>query len=254
VILKERKDLVGEGPPSPRFSGEVAGSAVVLAGLLLEAGQPAEALACVEEVLPDHEKVVRTEQDRLKAAVKEQQEPAQVPVEAGHQESLQSFLRATPIFPDNSLHRQRAALLARRGAALARLGRDAEAVEAVRQAVAIGTGLLWGDRPFHAPPASIESLWAFLPTLFWPVESCHRYDLACHLALDSTLPGENGKSDAAEQAVWALRWYVASGFDNLHRFRTDLALEPLRKREDFRKLVGDLEARGRERKDAPESR
>jgi tetratricopeptide (TPR) repeat protein len=74
VILKERKDLVGDGPPSPRFQGEAAGSAVVLAGLLLEAGRPAEALACVEEVLPAHEKVVRREQDRVKAQALEQKD------------------------------------------------------------------------------------------------------------------------------------------------------------------------------------
>jgi tetratricopeptide (TPR) repeat protein len=250
AILKERKGLVGQGPPSSRFSGEVAGSVVVLAGLLLEAGRPAEALACVEEVLPGCEKAVWTEQDRVKAAVKEQQEAAQVPVEAGHQDSLQSFLRATPIFPDNSLHRQRAALVARRGAALAHLGREAEAVEAVRQAIGINAGIVWGDRPFHPPPASPDALWAFLPTLLWPLESCHLYDLACHLTLASTRPGANDRPDPAEQAVRALRWCIASGFDNLHQLRTDPALEPLRKREDFRQLVRDLEARSLGRKDA----
>jgi hypothetical protein len=155
-----------------------------------------------------------------------------------------------PVVPDHSLHRQWSMLLARRGAALARLGRDAEAVEAVRQAVGITAGILWGDRPFHPPPTSLESLWAFLPALLWPAESCHRYDLACHLALASTLHGYNGKPDPAEEAVRALHWCVASGFDNLHRLRTDPALEPLRKRKDFWKLVRDLEAGSAERKDA----
>src|SRR5262249_53806279 len=78
------------------------------------------------------------------------------------------------------------------------------------------------------PPASLASLGAFLPTLLWPVDPCHLYDLACHLALASTLPGENGRPGAADQGVALLRCCVASGFDNLHLFRTDPALEPLR--------------------------
>src|SRR5262249_15552464 len=74
AILKERNTLVGQGPQSPRFSGEVGGSAAVLADRLLEAGRPAEALACIDAVLPAHEEAVRTEQDRVKTAAKEQQE------------------------------------------------------------------------------------------------------------------------------------------------------------------------------------
>src|SRR5262249_36597286 len=153
-----------------------------------------------------------------------------------------SFLRTRPIFLDKSLHRQWAALLALRGAALARVGRGAEAVGAVRQAVGITAGIVCGDRPFYLP-ASVASLWAFLATLLWPAESCHLYDLACHLALASTLPGENSRPDPADQAVRLLRCCVASGFDNPHQFRTDPALEPLRERKDFQNLVRHLEAR-----------
>ena len=35
--------------------------------------------------------------------------------------------------------------------------------------------------------------------------------------------------------------YIASGFDNPYKLRTDPRLEPLRKREDFQKLVHELE-------------
>jgi hypothetical protein len=86
------------------------------------------------------------------------------------------------------------------------------------------------------------------------VEPGQLYDLACHLALTSTLPGETGSADLAEQAVQALRCCVASGFDNLHQLRTDSALAPLRKRQDFQKLVRDLEARRPGRKDASQNR
>ena len=41
----------------------------------------------------------------------------------------------------------------------------------------------------------------------------------------------------------ALADFIASGFDNPYKLRTDPRLEPLRGREDFQKLVGDLEAK-----------
>src|SRR5262249_48126694 len=50
AILKEHQDLVGQAPLSPRFSGELGRSAAILADLLLEAGRPAEALACIDAV------------------------------------------------------------------------------------------------------------------------------------------------------------------------------------------------------------
>jgi hypothetical protein len=248
-IVAERKDLVGQDPPEPRFQGEFAGSATVLARLLLEAGRPAEALACVEGVLPDLDKAVQTEQDRVKTAAKERQEAEPLP-KSPNTESLGSHLRKMPIVPDASLQRDHARLLACWGAALSRLGRGQEAGEAVRQAVGLTAGLVWGDRPFHPPPASLASLGTLLPTLLWPAESCHLYDLACHLALASTLHGP----EPAEQAVRALRCCVAAGFDNLLLLRTDPALEPLRKREDFQKLVHDLEATSPGGKDATPNR
>lgn len=63
------------------------------------------------------------------------------------------------------------------------------------------------------------------------------------LALASTLPADARIPNPAGRAVRALRDYVTTGFYNPHRLRTDPALEPLRKREDFQKLVGDLEAK-----------
>ncbi len=241
VILEARKDLDGQAPRSPRFQGEVAGSAVVLAGLLLETGRPAEALACVDGVLPAQEKAVRTEQDRLKAEVTEQQEAE--PINPGNPNSFRLFLRKMPIIPDRSLHRDWAMLLACRGAALARLGRNREAVEAVRQAVGVTAGLLTEGGPSLRSPRSLASLRADVAELLGSLEPCYLYDLAGRLALASTLPGEDDRPDPADQAVLLLRCSVAVGFDNAHKLRTDPALEPLRKRDDFRNLVRDVEAR-----------
>ena len=249
MILKERKDLVGHGPPASRFQAEVAGSAVVLAGLLLEAGRPAEALACVEGVLPAHEEVVRTEQDRVKAAAKEQKEGVQKILKArsrevGRLNFLQSMMRTRPVFPDKSLHRQWAALLARRGAALAQVGRGVEAVEAAGQAIDLTQGLLQGDYRWRCPLAAPESNWSFLALEIYCQEPCYQYDLACYLALASTLPGHAGRYDSVGRAVEALRGHRAAGFDNLHKLRTDPELGLLRKHDYFQKLVRDLELRG----------
>ena len=149
-----------------------------------------------------------------------------------------------PIVPDSvAAPRSGPLLLARRGAALARLGRVEEAVEAVRQAVGITRASSPGSGPLLRSPRSLASLWADVAELLGRLEPCYFYDLACHLALASTLPGENGRPDAADQAVWLLRCSVAAGFDNPHKLRTDPALEPLRKRDDFQKLVRDVEAR-----------
>ncbi len=274
-ILQERKVLVGQGPPLPRFQGELAGSAAILAGLLLEAGRSVEALAYIDGVLLAHENAVRTERDRVQKAAKEREEVEPVPVKARNTGSLRRFLRNMPIIPDHSLQRRWAMLLAQKGAALAQVGRGAEAGEVIQHAIsitrsclfggdipvvrqsvpadlaaAITQNLLLGSDPFHRSPASLAFLSADFAGSFGRLEPCYCYDLACHLTLASTLPGGSGRPDPAGEAVRLLRCYVASGFDNLHQLRTDPRLEPLRKRGDFQNLVHDLETKSPGRNDA----
>jgi len=74
-------------------------------------------------------------------------------------------------------------------------------------------------------------------------EPCYLDDLAHHLTRASTLPGGAGVSNAADRAVKALRDYIASGFNNPYKLRHDPRLEPLRQRDDFQKLVRELEAK-----------
>jgi hypothetical protein len=111
-----------------------------------------------------------------------------------------------------------AELLARKGEALAKTGNAADAAKAIRQAIGI-----------------IEDL--------CKQEPCYLHDLAHHLTLASTLPGSAGVDHAADRAIKALRDYIVSGFDNPYKLRHDPRLEPLRKRDDFQKLVRELEAK-----------
>jgi hypothetical protein len=197
-------------------------------------------------------RAVRAEEARLQAAAQEGQRPLGLPVAPQKALSLRLFMRDAPAVPDHALRRQWALVLACRGAALARVGRDAEAVGVVRRAVGIRAGLVSGDVPCRPPSLPLGSLGAFLPAVPWPLESGHLYDLACRLAPGSTLPGGDGSHGPADQAVSLLRCSVTSGFDNLQRLRTDPDLAPLRGRPDFQKLVHDLGARRPGRKGVAE--
>jgi serine/threonine-protein kinase len=255
-VLAARAALAGPLPTrAPRFQSQLAASAALRARLLLEGGRSDEALACVDEVLPDHERFVREEQERAKKRAATNNLPAKPDP---NEEMWPVYLQVRPVeLTDLELRRQWALLLARRGAALAGVRRGREAAEAVSQAVALTEGLLRGDhepRPLPAsplsvwlrcPPATPLSVWSFFAGELWRQEPCYLYDLACQLTLASSLPGNAGLEDPAGQAVQALRALIASGFDNSYKLRTDRGLAPLRQRPDFQKLVAGLESRAR---------
>src|SRR5262249_38231337 len=74
---KDPKTLAGpRSPRAPRFQAELAASAALLARLLLEGSRPDDALACVDEVLPDHEQFMQDEQDRAKKRAEANKPPA----------------------------------------------------------------------------------------------------------------------------------------------------------------------------------
>ena len=160
-ILAERKALHEREPKVRQYEREVGASAAVLAGLLLETGRADEALAVVEDVLPALEKLVHDDKP-------DSSQPSQV-------DSRNYFLR-----------RVLAELLARKGEALARTGKGADAGKAIRQAIEI-----------------IEDL--------CKQEPCYLDDLAHHLTLASTLPGNEG--------VAMLRRPGHQGPPRIHRLR-----------------------------------
>ena len=101
--------------------------------------------------------------------------------------------------------------------------------------------------PCLCPPWSWHGVWTALAgELCRPAsEPRHLHDLACHLALASTLP-EAGIPNAAERAMQALRDLAASGFDNPPLLREDGRLAPLRDREDYQDLLRRLQVRAGE--------
>jgi hypothetical protein len=101
-------------------------------------------------------------------------------------------------------------------------------------------------RPAEAA-ASFRSAAALAET--WPTLSVrNRYNLACFHALLAGVATEAGSgltadegAAAAERAMAALRQAVAAGYSNAAQLRTEAALDALRQREGFRKLLKELE-------------
>jgi hypothetical protein len=82
------------------------------------------------------------------------------------------------------------------------------------------------------------------------------YELACALAQCSTVVG-NGKAQLtaaeqadkrryAEQAIRALKEAIAGGWENLAWMKQDPELDALRDRDDFKKVLTDLEETNRQ--------
>jgi hypothetical protein len=72
-----------------------------------------------------------------------------------------------------------------------------------------------------------------------PTTAAHLYDIAClHARLIATV------ADREIQAAVAMDWLrqaVAAGYKNVAHMKEDKDLDPLREREDFKKLMQELE-------------
>jgi hypothetical protein len=86
-----------------------------------------------------------------------------------------------------------------------------------------------------------------------PAGDC--YDAACFQCRAGTLAAKDARlaearrkvlaSSYADRALALLRQAVAHGYDDAAHMKQDTDLEPLRGRDDFKKLLGDLEAKGK---------
>jgi eukaryotic-like serine/threonine-protein kinase len=155
------------------------------------------------------------------------------------------------------------------GNVLVELGRPAEAVRAYRQAIEHTSRLAAAQpqmkNPRRALRGSYRDLAGTLRALGRPAEAAAAlfeqpglwdddpgalYDLACGLALcipeapkDGSVPTPEQRAERqryADRAMDALRRAVAAGFRDASHMIKDPDLRPLRDREDFRALVGEL--------------
>ena len=131
---------------------------------------------------------------------------------------------------DYELRRVWAELLARKGEALARKGQFEAAAECVSKAITTTEELVQGDRDILCPPNSWPAVWQVLALKAYRREPCYLYDLACCLALASTLPGQALSRIPPAGRCRPCADLVASGFDNPHKLQTDPRLAPLRER------------------------
>jgi hypothetical protein len=69
----------------------------------------------------------------------------------------------------------------------------------------------------------------------------------------SGVPAVDGRAEA-DKAMDLLRKAVTGGYLNLYELRSDAGLDSLRQRDDFQKLVGDLENKMRNHPTATNSR
>ncbi len=268
-IHREHQDLAEGDLSSLRLRNEVGRSAAVLSGLLLEAGKAKEALEVLEQARPAHEALLRADRDRWNDERKRTTAPVEPdPVlnrqldntsQGGLFSEQFSFASSgqTPVVPVSfEFRRQWAELLARKGEALAAIHQGEASGKVLSQAIALGEELSPRGSRVFCPPPSWPSLWSVVAQELYLQDSepCHLYDLACHLALASSLPDAAGISDPARRAVRALEDLVASGFDNGPKIRSDKKLDPLRSRKDFQKLIQDLQVSLREKSGVPPQR
>jgi hypothetical protein len=81
------------------------------------------------------------------------------------------------------------------------------------------------------------------------------YDAACYLSLCIPIVAKHDKLDATQRqeaaqlygdaALQLLRDAVSKGYQDVAHMKKDTDLNPLRQRDDFRKLVAELEGKGK---------
>jgi tetratricopeptide (TPR) repeat protein len=240
-----QKQLVADFPTRPDFRRELAGSHNNLGNLLRATRRLKEAEAALRDGLVIQKQLAADFPNQsdlrnslagtyvnLASCCDQRGDPAAAKgylVEAGPHHA--AALKANPRHPTyRQFYRNSLWALARAHAGLL------EPAEAVRAAETI-RDLGW------APPANA-------------------YDAACALGYCIQLVAKHDKLDA-EKRKEAVRFYgdaamkllrdaVMKGFGDVKRLKQDRVLTPLRRREDFRKLVADLEAKSAARKPGPE--
>jgi tetratricopeptide (TPR) repeat protein/tRNA A-37 threonylcarbamoyl transferase component Bud32 len=239
--LEIYKQLAADFPARPEFRDALAESQNSMGNLLADTGQSkeaeaayADALAIRRQLAADFPNVPEWQNDLagtlVNLAVLGKERGDFVQARRWLEEALphhQAALKANPAHPEvRQFYRNNRVVLA---LSCAGQGNQAAAVEAAGKVRDLG----W-DPPRNA------------------------YDAACTLALCVPIVGKEYKASKedrekqtqfyADQAMAMLREAVARGFHDAAHLKNDPDLAPLRKREDFQKLLAELEKAGAARR------
>jgi serine/threonine-protein kinase len=231
-----RQKLADANPAVTEFRSRLASCHNSVGWLLMQANQPKDALAAfgkardIQQKLVDANPAVTDFQaelayshnniGRLLAATGQPEEALRAYEKA--RVIQQKLVDANPTVTD--FHRGLAATLSRLGILQQRAGRPAEAVASFRRAVALLEQL---------PSAGFQELYSL---------ACYQALLAGAAVEGSGLTPDEGRA-AADAAMATLGRAVAAGFRMAAHLRADTDLDALRQRDDFQKLLKDLEAK-----------
>ncbi len=233
--LALRQKLADDNPAVTKFQFNLAGSYNNLAHMLQRAGKPVEAEAelrhslAIKQKLADDNPKVPDYRESVALALYNLGELAhalgrEAKARDNYEQAIALRERLVAENPARTLYRSNLAdASARRGLARRALGDPAGAAADVRRALGLYEGL---------PSRSANE---------WFETAC------CHAALAS-LAGRDGAGVSAaegtaeaDQAMALIRKAVGMGYRDGEAFRTDSALDPIRDREDFKKLLAELE-------------
>jgi serine/threonine-protein kinase len=215
AALVERERLVSEHPKAPAYAMELALSCCNFGILLSERGQPAESLSWYAKGI---------------AAL----EPAL--------SKLGTDVKGREALRDS--HRSRAE-------ALAKLGRYTEAIHDWDRALALDDGSAGGEirvgrAKTLARAGEVARASADAEELLkaGSLRGDALYDISCLFSLASAKAKEQAQAECyAGRAVTVLRQAVAKGFRDIEHIKKDSDLDPLRLRDDFQKVLRELEAK-----------
>jgi len=225
--LDIKHDLAARNPAVPGLRLDLGRAQLQLASMLSAAGRSPEALAGSRHATDTFEQLVKDspgERGAQTVLAQSMRTSAEILISMGRTRDalpllergrilLEAAVQSAPsdVFPRSNL----AVLLSGEGRAHAGLGHVAQARELFGRAAGI-----------------METLADRYPS--------QRYNQACFLALMVPLADPDARGAAAARAMEVLRQAVDAGYEDVQALETDSDLDPLRKREDFRKLLSAL--------------
>jgi serine/threonine protein kinase len=250
-VLEAQERLVREFPDNAAYRDVLAAGRANLALDLLRQGKLDEALVQGRKALVIQEKLVadfprerdyrqrfyRTHQ-YLGAVYSARQDP--VKAEDHYRRALSIQLQLTAEFPAVPQYRQELAVTrVNLTSALIGQGKVKDAEEQLREAARLFEKLvaeLPGERVYRE---QLLTTYVNLATIL--DATGQQFDVACVFGLAAAILPEK-KAEYAGRAVESLRKAVRAGFKDTARVRQSHALDSLRDRDDFKKLVAEMQA------------